>query len=157
MQSEVNQKEKNKYCTTSLYVESRKMVEMILMQSRNRNTTQIKNIWILRGKMKSGMNWDIEIGIYILLICCALCLVPQSCPTLCDSMDCSPPGSSVHGDSPGKNNGVGCHTLLQGIFPTQVSNLHLLCLLYWRVGSLPLVPPGKPNISNTKQKIQLIG
>ena len=28
-------------------------------------------------------------------------------------MDCSPPGSSVHGDSPGKNTGVGCHALLQ--------------------------------------------
>ena len=34
-------------------------------------------------------------------------------------MDCSPPGSSVHGDSPGENTGVGCHALLQGIFPTQ--------------------------------------
>ena len=51
-----------------------------------------------------------------------LCLVAQSCPTLCDPMDCSPPGSSVHGDSPGKNTGVGCHSLLQGIFPTQGSN-----------------------------------
>ena len=37
-------------------------------------------------------------------------------------MDCSPPGSSVHGDSPGKNTGVGCHALLQGIFPIQGSN-----------------------------------
>ena len=35
---------------------------------------------------------------------------------------CSPPGSSVHGDSPGKNTGVGCHAPLQGIFPTQGSN-----------------------------------
>ena len=42
----------------------------------------------------------------------------QSCPTLGDSMDCSPPGSSVHGDSPGKNTGVGCHALLQGILQT---------------------------------------
>ena len=40
-------------------------------------------------------------------------LVAQSCPTLCDPMDYSPPGSSVHGDSPGKNTGVGCHFLLQ--------------------------------------------
>ena len=31
-------------------------------------------------------------------------------------MDCSPPGSSIHGDSPGKNTGLGCHALLQGIF-----------------------------------------
>ena len=37
-------------------------------------------------------------------------------------MDCSPPGSSVHGDSPGRNTGVGCCALLQGIFPTQGSN-----------------------------------
>ena len=47
----------------------------------------------------------------------------QSCPTLCDPMACSLPGSSVHGDSPGKNAGVGCHALLQGIFLTQRSNI----------------------------------
>ena len=45
-----------------------------------------------------------------------------SCPTLCNPMDCSPPGFSVHEDSPGKNTGVGCHALLQGIFPTQELN-----------------------------------
>ena len=55
-----------------------------------------------------------------------LCLVAQSCPSVWDPMDCSPPGSSVHGDSPGKNTGVGCHALLQGIFLTQGSNCHLL-------------------------------
>ena len=43
-------------------------------------------------------------------------LVAQSCPTLCD---CSPPGSSVHEIFPGKDTGVGCHFLLQGIFPTK--------------------------------------
>jgi len=37
-------------------------------------------------------------------------------------MDCSPPGPSVLGDSPGRNPGVGCHALLQGMFPTQGSN-----------------------------------
>ena len=37
----------------------------------------------------------------------------------CDSMDCSLPGSFVHGDSLGKNTGVGCHFLLPGIFSTQ--------------------------------------
>ena len=46
----------------------------------------------------------------------------QLCPTFCDSTDCSSPGSSFHGDSPGKNTGVGCHAFLQGIFPTQVLN-----------------------------------
>ena len=45
-------------------------------------------------------------------------------------MDCSPPGFSVHGDSPGKNTGVSCHALLRGIFPTQGSNLSLRQILY---------------------------
>ena len=45
--------------------------------------------------------------------------------------------------SPGRNAGVGCQALLQGIFPTQGSNPHLLCLLHWQAGSLPLAPPGK--------------
>ena len=45
--------------------------------------------------------------------------VSQSCSALCNPMDCSLPDFSVHGDSPGKNTGVGSHFLLQGIFPTQ--------------------------------------
>ena len=44
---------------------------------------------------------------------------------------------------PSKNTRVGCHVLLQGFFPTQVSNPLLLCLLHWQAGSLPLVLPGK--------------
>ena len=42
-------------------------------------------------------------------------LVTQLCPTLCNTIDCSTPGSFVHRDFPGKNTGVGCHFLLQGI------------------------------------------
>ena len=66
----------------------------------------------------------------------------QSCPTLCDPMDYSPPGSSVHGDSLGKNTGVGCHFLVQRIFLTQGLNpgllhcrqtLHHLSYLRWAV------------------------
>ena len=48
--------------------------------------------------------------------------VTQSCPTLCDPMDYSLPGSSLPWDSPGTNTGVGCPFLLQGFFPTQGSN-----------------------------------
>ena len=62
-----------------------------------------------------------------------LCLVTQLCPTLCDPMDGSPPGFSVHGDSPGKNTGEGCHALLEGIFLTQELNwglLHCRWILY---------------------------
>ena len=54
---------------------------------------------------------------------CMLCLVTAQ----------APPGSSDHGDSPGKNTGVGCHALFQGIFPTQGSNpgiLHCRWILY---------------------------
>ena len=51
-----------------------------------------------------------------------LCLVAQTCLAICDPTDYSPSGSSVHGNSPGKNTGVDCHAFLQGISPTQVSN-----------------------------------
>ena len=50
-------------------------------------------------------------------------LVAQSCPTLCEPMDCSPPGSSIHGDSSGKNTGVGCHALHQGTFPSIIPGI----------------------------------
>ena len=70
-------------------------------------------------------------------------LVSQSCPTLCNPMDCSPPGSSVLGDSLGKKTGVGCHFLFQEIFLTQGFNLCLSRLLHWQ-GSWPLAPPEKP-------------
>ena len=46
----------------------------------------------------------------------------QSCPTLCNPMDCSSPGCSVHGIFPGKNTGVDCHFLFHGIFLTQELN-----------------------------------
>ena len=75
--------------------------------------------------------------------CTVLCLVPQSCLTLCDPMDCSPPGSSVQGDSPGKNTRVDCHFLLQGIFPTQGSNPCLLGLLHLVGRFFNTVPLGK--------------
>ena len=49
----------------------------------------------------------------------------QSRLVLCKHMDCSKPGSSVPGNSPGKNTGVGFGALLQGIFPTQGLNLSM--------------------------------
>ena len=103
-------------------------------------------------------------------MCCLPCLVAQSCLTLCDPMDCSPPGFFVHGDSPGKNTGVGCHALLQGIFPTQGLNpailhgrrilyhvrhrgspsiLHVVVYIfpcYWLNSSHTLLPPLRPQV-----------
>ena len=68
-------------------------------------------------------------------------LVTQSCPTLFDTMGCSPPASSPR-NSPGKNTGVVCHFLLQGIFPTQGSNL---CLLHCRQILYQLSHLGSPH------------
>ena len=61
---------------------------------------------------------------------------------LCDPKDCSPPGSSVLGDSPGKNTGMGCHSFCQKIFATKglVANP---CNPPLQVDSLPTEPPGK--------------
>ena len=76
------------------------------------------------------------------------CSVESVVLTLCDPMDCCPPGSSVHEDSPGKNTGVGCHALLQEIFPTQGSNPCLLWLLHCKRILLPLESLGKPQMSD---------
>ena len=70
----------------------------------------------------------------------------QLCLTLCEPVDCSPPVSSVHGISPGKN--TGCHFLLHEIFSTQGSNPCLLCLLHWQADSSPLSHLGSPPMSS---------
>ena len=66
----------------------------------------------------------------------------QSCPTLRDPMDSLQLRLLCPWDSPGKNSGVLCHALLQGIFLTQGLNPYLLL---WQVGSFPLAPPGNPH------------
>ena len=97
------------------------------------NTPCVLRSWIFKILFRQVFKWC--------AICKYLCLVTQSCPTLCDPMDCSPSGSFVHGDSPGKNTGVGCHTLLQGIFPTQETESRSPAL---QADSLSFEPPGKP-------------
>ena len=62
----------------------------------------------------------------------------QSCPTLCNPMDCKPTRLLCSWDSPGKNTGVGCHALLQGVFLTQGSNPCHLRLLHCRQILYPL-------------------
>ena len=80
--------------------------------------------------------------------------VAQLCLTFCDPMDCSLPGSSVHSIFLGKNTGAGCCSLLQGNFPTQGWNLHLLGLLDWQANSLPLSYLGSPGYMY--QSVQLL-
>ena len=70
---------------------------------------------------------------------------PQSCLTLCDPMNCSPPGSSVHGDSPGKNTAVDCHFLRAikedlGAFPLPPS-FPLVLVVASEAGSMGMEKP----------------
>ena len=77
----------------------------------------------------------------ILSLCVCVCLwVAQSCPTLCDPINCSLPGSSVHGILQARILKAGCHFLFQGIFPTQGSNP---LFLQWQVDFLPLCHLGR--------------
>ena len=68
-------------------------------------------------------------------------LVAHSCPTLCNSMDCSPSGSFAHGIRQARNTRVYCHSFFQRIFPTQESNPGYSAL---QADSLLSEPPGKP-------------
>ena len=87
----------------------------------------------------------LKIGNYSVAWCvCMHAKSLQSYLTLHSSMDLKLTRLLCPWDSPGKKTGVGCHALLQGIFLTQGSNLHLLHLLRWQAGSLPQAPPGKP-------------
>ena len=81
----------------------------------------------------------------------------QSCPTVCYPMVSWTARLLCPWDSLGKNAGVGCHALFQGIFQTQGSYLSLLCLLHWQAGSLPLVPLGKPPDKSLGQVIRQSG
>ena len=91
-----------------------------------------------------GGSWLFSAGSWKPRCILPVCLGAQSCPTLCNPRDCSPPGSSVLGDSPGKNTGVGCHALLQGIFLTQGLKPCLLWLLHCVLILYPLSHRGSP-------------
>ena len=89
------------------------------------------------------MGW--ATGWQVVLIYTMLCVKSlQSCLTLCDPMDCSPPGSSVHEVLQARIREWVSHVLFQGIFPHPGIKPTSLRSLHWQVSSLPLVPPGKP-------------
>ena len=110
-------------------------------------TASLKNIYaiyddkIMKITLKNAVliTWEVEIILnnpgYLRVSCSPCCVVlsPSVVSDSLDPMNCSPPGSSVRGDSPGKNTGVGCHALLQVIVPTQGLNpglLHCRQILY---------------------------
>ena len=68
----------------------------------------------------------------------------QLCPTLCNPMDCSLPGSSIHGILQASILEWVAMPSFRGSSRPHGSTLHLLCPLHWQVGSLPLAPPAKP-------------
>ena len=76
-----------------------------------------------KGERGDGMNWEVEVDMYTLHVCV---LVAQLCLTLCSPRDCTPPGSSVHGILQARILEWVAISNLQGIFPTQGSNLGLL-------------------------------
>ena len=96
--------------------------------------TELKNIDEYRIYSMNAIFYEyiVECKMNLRYVCMLLC------PALCDPMDCSLPGSSVHGKFPGKNTGVSCCCLIPGIFPTKGSNLCLLYLLHWQEDFLPL-------------------
>ena len=78
-------------------------------------------------------------------VCVCLCVCALSCVSLRPHV-LWPTRLFCLWDFPGKNIGLGCHFLLQGIFLTQGSNPHLLCLLHWQADSLLLSHLGSPVI-----------
>ena len=106
--------------------------------------------WKLCSSSSSLLLWPPNLSkkIFIYLyMCLYVCSVAQLCPTLCDLRDCSLPSSSVWGIFTSKNTGVGCHFLLQGIFPTHGLNPCLLLVLHWQADSLPLSHVGIPYLA----------
>ena len=85
-------------------------------------------------------------------VCTSWRLVTQASPTLCNPVDYRPPRSSVHGDSPGKNTGVGCHFLLQGIFLPPGDWTCISRISCVGGGFFTTQPPGKPHLCLTKSQ-----
>ena len=81
-----------------------------------------------------------------LLICVCVCSVMSDSATPW-TVACK---ASLSMSFPGKSTGMRYYFLLQGIFPTQGSNLLLLCLLHWHADPLPLAPPGPFNHKKSK-------
>ena len=117
--------------------------------SRPRDWTLVSCIsWTGSGFFTTWATTETHVCIYVIsiylykynvFVCIyVVCVVTKLCPILCNPIDCSLPRLLCLWDFPGKNTGVGCHFLLQGIFPARALNPCLLCLLHWQADSLPL-------------------
>ena len=122
--SEVSQKEKISYIKANIWNLEIWHWWAYLQGSMETQRTDLRTQW---GKQRVGPTE--RAALTYMALCCA---EPLSRVQLWDPVDCSPLGSSVHGDSPGKNPGVGCYALLQGIFLAQGLNPGLLSPLAGR-------------------------
>ena len=107
----------------------KKWYKWISLQSRNKDTDVKNKVWTPRGERESGINWEIEIGIYTLLIGC--------CQLLSHVQLFAIPWTSLPGPSLGKNTGEACHFLLQGISwfrnQTGVSWISSQIIYHWAI------------------------
>ena len=127
---------------TVLSAKEPEAAQSLVDEERSSRSSEVDRDW-LRGssKLRKLDKWAPH------ALC--VCLVAQSCLTLCDPVDSSPSRLLCARDSPGKNTGVGCQALLQGIFPTQGSNpglLHCRRILYC------LSHQGSPSWADCKSK-----
>ena len=99
--------------------------------------------WLFVWELQVLMAW---VKPRFIQVCAVVCLFAHSCPTLQDPMDCSLPGSSVHGHSPGKKNRMSCLALLPGGLPNPGMEPRSPTL---QADSLPSEPAGKPK--NTRE------
>ena len=112
------------HCKSTIlqFKKNRRFSEKVQVHSRIKWKVQRFPVCVLHPCMPLLSTFSIGIVHLLQSLTYCVCLVVQLCSTLCNTMDYSPPGSSVYEDSPGKNTGLGCHALLQGIFPTQGLN-----------------------------------
>ena len=96
------------YMLHPLLPKSHSLIALDSLRPHRWQPTRLPRPWDSPGK-------NTGVGCHFLLQCMKVkseSEVTQSCPTVSDPMDCSLPGSSVHGIFPGKSTGVGCHCLL---------------------------------------------
>ena len=127
------------HCLQGYYSHSVFLTVTFMEFGHNRFTFKWKEFsWTFRKRLHSGVLSN-STQHPLPLPCCRL--VTKSCLTLLQPMGCSLPRLIRPWNFSGKDTGLGCHFLFQGIFPTQGSNP---CLLHWQADSLPLNHQGSP-------------
>ena len=132
---DLNFKDHIKVCDIMEFVRKINLSLILLTSSLNINSIMVwYPLLYLYFNMFMNIISELKHLINILSLCVCV-LVAQSCPTLCDPINCSLPGSSLHGILQARILEEGCHFLFQGIFPTQGSNP---LFLQWQVDFKPL-------------------